>query len=184
MESSTSKIMINSLIVIAILLIGVSVTSVLVTKPEQKELAVTDTQNTTQELVTESTTTSETTGDQVSTSSTTEEIKNPITEKKWMWVKTTSGTTTTTTPKNEGMFTVTLTSTGSIQGTTDCNNFLGMYTLEGSKLSFTQFGATKKFCKDSQEMDFMNTLQKTQSFVINKESILTITTASGTMEFK
>jgi heat shock protein HslJ len=181
MESSTSKIMINVLIVTAIALIGVSVVSVMIKKPEPATQVAT-----TQETITEVATTTDndpaTTTETTSTDSSS--TTSPLTEKTWTWVKTTKGTTTTSTPKKEKAFTVTFTQTGSLQGTTDCNKFLGTYTSSSNKISLSQLGSTKMYCEGSQENEFTATLQKITSYSIDNENNLVLTTASGTMVFR
>lgn len=183
MESSTSKIMINVLIVTAIALIGVSVVSVLIKKPAPTTPAITTNEASTEVATTtdtEQSTTTEMTEETTATSS----APKGLIQKTWTWTKTTSGTTTTVTPKKETAFTITFTETGSIQGTTDCNKFLGTYTATSNKISLSQLGSTKMYCEGSQEQDFTNTLQKISAYTIDKDNNLILTTASGTMVFK
>lgn len=197
MELSTSKIIVNTLIVTAILLIGVSVTSVLMKKPaevvnnvstpaetikqpiiEENSTVSTTTESTTTEMSTPSSATSTATS-----TSQANENKN-LTSKKWTWVKTTiSGTSTT--PKKANAFSVTFNATGTITGTTDCNNYFGSYkTTDSNKLTLGPIGSTKMFCGESQENDFMSVLQKVIEYSIDKNNNLILTTGSGTMMFK
>ncbi|MCD8507919.1 MAG: META domain-containing protein [Candidatus Pacebacteria bacterium] len=51
---------------------------------------------------------------------------------------------------------LTFTNDGNIYGTTDCNGFGGSYTLDGTKISTSEFFSTMMFCENSQERDFMD----------------------------
>lgn len=180
MESSTSKIMINVLIVTAIALIGVSVVSVLIKKPEPTTPAVV-TQETVTEVATTTDSESATTTEMITTTSSSS--TTPLTEKTWTWVKTTTGTTTTGTPKKDKAFTVTFTATGSLQGTTDCNKFLGTYTTSSNKISLSQLGSTKMYCEGSQEGEFIISLQGVSGYSIDKSNLI-LNTGVGTMVFR
>ena len=188
MESSTSKIAANVLIVIALLLIGASLVTVFNKKVEVVAPTVIPTpapviieQSATNTPI-ESTTT-----DIVSTSTSTATSTNiniaGFTEKNWTWVKTTTGSKTVT-PKKAEAFTVTFKTNGSLSGTTDCNSFFGDYNVASDTLSFGGLGSTRMFCEGAQETDFMKALQEAKSYMVDKSNNLILITASGSMMFK
>lgn len=118
-----------------------------------------------------------------STSASTTVVKK-LTDETWTWVKTDGENDIVVTPKNISAFTITLNATGTINGTTDCNNFFGTYKLETNELTFGPLGATKMFCENSQENDFMNILQKVTEYSISEDNNLILKSASGTMMFR
>ncbi len=188
----TSKTLVNILIVIAIVLIGTSVTSVLI-KESKKEVMVvataTTTENITQEMPTVATTTEGTTTEIVAVASTTTSsststtITKGLVGTKWTWVKTTMNASSTT-PKKTTAFSITFTATGTLSGTTDCNNFFGTYKSSSNTLTFGPLGATRMFCEGSQESEFMGVLQKVTKFEVNKENNLVLSSKEGEMVFK
>ena len=199
----TRKIWINVLIIIAILLIGVSITSVFIKKSEEpavnnppqiqqpvkQEVIATstvDTSTTTniEVATTTSTTTPISTSTSTSKSTSIEPIKGFI-AKSWTWTKTTTGSKVAT-PKKVNAFIVMFNQDLSLKGTTDCNSFFGSYKLASStKISFGPLGVTKMFCEGSEETDFMKSLSDVTNYSIDKSNNLILTTASGTtMMFK
>ncbi len=189
----TSKTLVNILIVIAIVLIGTSVTSVLI-KESKKEVMVvataTTTENITQEMPTVATTTTEGTTTEIvavasttTSSSTSTTITKGLVGTKWTWVKTTMNASSTT-PKKTTAFSITFTATGTLSGTTDCNNFFGTYKSSSNTLTFGPLGATRMFCEGSQESEFMGVLQKVTKFEVNKENNLVLSSKEGEMVFK
>jgi heat shock protein HslJ len=192
MESSTSKVAANVLIVTAILLISVSLVTTLSKKTVVVNPLITQEQVTTTEPVevvttpSVATTTVATTSESIITSTstvtTTTSVKG-FTEKKWVWVKTTTSGTTLI-PKKATAFTLTFNTDGSLTGTTDCNNFFGSYTLATGTVTFGVLGSTQMACDNSQESDFVISLQGTNHYTIDKNKNLTITTASSSMILK
>src|SRR5690606_1600154 len=61
----------------------------------------------------------------------------------WVWNETLMNDDSVTTPATKGKFTITLNPDGSVQGTTDCNTFMGSYTADGSTFSFGTLASTK-----------------------------------------
>lgn len=63
---------------------------------------------------------------------------------------------------------------GSLDGFAGCNNFFGAYALDGSNLSISSLGATRKMCPElfmDIETTFMNALQNVRSFSISSGSL-------------
>jgi heat shock protein HslJ len=96
----------------------------------------------------------------------------------WLWVETIKGEETVI-PRDAGAFSVTF-SEGSLTGTTDCNNFSGTFTVSENTIAIGAVAMSKKFCEDSQEMEF------TQQFIGNLTvsqvgDALTLTHSDGTI---
>lgn len=200
MEQSTSKIGINILIVIAIVLIGASLTTVFIKKPvavEVIKMATSTEQRGAQELAASSTSTPSETAISTTTASTTTEVVatstkittststsiKGFTEKKWTWIKTITGSKTIT-PKKTTAFTLTFNTDKSLKGTTDCNSFFGSYKIASTTLSFGLLGATQMFCEGAQEGDFMKSLQGVKGYSIDTTNTLILTTGSSSILFK
>jgi heat shock protein HslJ len=194
MEPTTSKTGINILIVISIVLVGASLATTFTKKQNVEDAAKVIAEMPAQTPVAEepvvvevTTTTTSTTTEVVTTASSTTATSTVnakgFTEKKWTWVKTINEGKTTT-PKKPTVFTITFAKDGTLTGTTDCNNFFGSYKVTDTKLTFGVLGSTQMFCEDSQESDFIISLQGTNSYSIDKSSNLTITNASSTMTLK
>lgn len=188
MESSTSKIAANVLIIVAILLIGASlvtvftkkveiVTPVVIPTPEpviiEQPIINAPIESTTTDIV--STSTSATTSTSINIAG--------FTEKNWTWAKTTIGSKVTL-PKKTTAFTLTFKTDGSLSGTTDCNSFFGNYNVASDTLLLGGLGSTQMFCEGAQETDFIKTLQEAKSYMVDKSNNLILTTASGSMMFK
>lgn len=110
-----------------------------------------------------------------------------ITGQTWKWVKTQMNDNTLITPKDSNAFTITFGADGRVTGTTDCNNFMGNYKLDGNKLTFDAMASTKMFCQGSQEDEFHKYLAEVDGFLIDatqKQLILQIKLDSGTMVFE
>lgn len=74
----------------------------------------------------------------------------------WIWHETRMNDGRVILPNKLGMFTITFNSAeGAVVGTTDCNNFSGLYTSgAGRTLSFGPLASTRMFCEGSQEVEF------------------------------
>ncbi|MES3031291.1 MAG: META domain-containing protein [Patescibacteria group bacterium] len=108
-----------------------------------------------------------------------------VADKEWVWEKTVLSTGSTTAPKVPGKFTITLASDTQVSGTTDCNNFSGIYMVgtEGI-LTFGPFAMTKMYCEGSQEAEFTGELAKVQSFTLTDGNLsLMLEGGEGTMIF-
>ncbi len=99
-------------------------------------------------------------------------------EGSWLWVETSKGDQTII-PKEAGAFSVTF-SAGSLSGTTDCNDFSGTYTVTSNTITIGAVAMSKKFCEDSQEMEF--TQQFIGSLTVSQVGdALTLTHSDGTI---
>lgn len=110
-----------------------------------------------------------------------------ITNREWKWVNVQMNDGALISPKKVDAFTITFTEDGSFSGTTDCNNFFGMYEMDDNKLSFGTIGSTKKACEGSQESEFLNYLGEIGSYYINSKEdllVLLIKFDSRSMMFK
>lgn len=77
----------------------------------------------------------------------------------WKWQSTIAEDGTVFTPNNEDVFTLTFTTDGKVGGTTDCNNFSGLYHIDyAGALTFNSLGMTRMFCAGSQELEFVTPL--------------------------
>lgn len=185
MEPQASKLGINILIIVSIILIAGSlfVTStkqteveptsqkspediVVVTKKTEEVAVVTDTASTTTITTTQATTTA--------TSS-----SQNLLGKTWKWF-----TKINDTSKKADTFTMTFGNDGKITGKTDCNSFFGTYTTDGTKISFGQLGTTRMFCEKSIENEFLALLEKVTIYSLDTNKSLTLTSGTTTMVFK
>lgn len=197
----TSKIWINILIVTAIALIGTSIATVLMKKPEEVPVTpvvnvestpvvedVFDASNTPEKVEQVATTTDKTQESsstplvETSTGSSSQSIKG-ITEKKWTLVSITTNKKIVAL-KKANSFTITLNTDLSIKGTTDCNSYFGTFKLENTKVTFGPLGSTRMFCDGSQENEFMTALQDVKSYSLDKSNELVLVSASSTLVFK
>lgn len=114
-------------------------------------------------------------------------VLSQITDRTWTWVKTEMNDGTLTLPQNPDLFTITFQKDGSMNGTTDCNNFMGQYTLMDNKLTLASIGTTRMACENSQEGDFLKALGEVDQFLINpleNSLVLLIKFDSGAIIFK
>lgn len=194
MESSSPKIWINILIVIAIVLIGVSIVAVIIKKPvESPQVAapvvVEPVATTTETLPTSTTTESLDVSTSTATSTSavsTSTASKSLVGKKWTWVKTDWNTGSSTLPSKPSAFTVTFDKDGKVSGTTDCNSFSGTYTSTSSKITFGPLASTKMFCDGSQESQFTGSFSAIASYTMDQKNnlVFTFKADSGTMVFK
>lgn len=105
--------------------------------------------------------------------------------KEWVWVKTAYNNDTQLEPKKVGVFKLTFKG-GKISASTDCNSISGAYTVDDNKLSFGKLASTRMYCQDSQEADFLKTLEETSSFFFNDrgELVLELKLDTGSAIFK
>ena len=198
MEPKASKLGINILIIVSIILIAGSLFVTSTKKPEERAIVVKPVISNTSatevgmpEIKSGTTTTvtnlATTTGN-VMTSSTSQMGANTATSllssKSWVWTKTVATGTKDITPKKQTAFTITLNATGTVSGTTDCNTFFGSYTSDATKLSFGPFGSTRMFCEGSQEGVFLSEMEGVKSYTIDNNKNLILTAGSSTLFFK
>lgn len=113
--------------------------------------------------------------------------QTPLVSREWTWVSTQMNDGTTFTPRRPDAFRITFGVDGSVSGTTDCNSFFAQYQLEGSLLTFGPIGATKMFCENSQEADFLRYLGEVGSYMIEAETgrlVLMVKYDSGSIIFE
>ena len=186
MEPQASKLGINILIIVSIILIA---GSFFVTSTKQ-EVVAPATQKSTEEIV-EATTTAETIPAAIddtntekqnvdqATTTTASSTNQSILGKTWKW-----STKANDTSKKSDAFTLTFSEDGKVNGKTDCNSFFGTYTIEGSKISFGPLGATRMFCENSSEGEFLALLEKVTAHSFDTNKSLTLTSGTTTMVFK
>lgn len=104
----------------------------------------------------------------------------------WVWTQTLMNDDSLTTPATPGAFTITLNADGSVQGTTDCNSFMGSYEADTSNFSFGALASTKMFCEGSQETTFTNSLANVGQYVFDENGnlVLNIMYDSGGIYFE
>lgn len=196
MEPQASKLGINILIIVSIILIAGSLFVTSTKKPEEQAVVVkpvitnTAAEMGTSELKNGTTTTetnlATTTGNMMTSSSSQmgASTTTPLSSKSWIWTKTVATGAKDITPKKQTAFTVTFNATGTVSGTTDCNTFFGSYKSDATKLSFGPLGSTRMFCEDSQEGVFLAEMEGVKSYIIDSSKNLILTTGSSTMYFK
>lgn len=113
----------------------------------------------------------------------TEEIL--LTNGSWMWTSTTYVDGTMVQPDDPSMFVATFTTDGKFSTTSDCNNALGSYTIDGDMLYFGPLASTLMFCMDSQEAEYFQMLDQVQTYVITEggDLVLVLEDNSGSMTF-
>ena len=94
--------------------------------------------------------------------------------KEWTWIRTLYNNDTTVVPAKADAFTLSFSSDGRVNATTDCNQMMGGYTVEGNKLSFSQFASTRMYCADSQEDQFAGMLANVVSFLFTPRGELVL----------
>lgn len=68
--------------------------------------------------------------------------------------------------KQNDKFSINFQEDGSVNGTTDCNNFMGSYEVEEaeSSLSFSALATTMMYCESSEESDYLSFLESVKSY--------------------
>lgn len=61
------------------------------------------------------------------------------------------------------------TSDGGVNGKNTCNSFFGKCKANNGQIQFSDMGATKMYCENSMESEFMNALQQATSYKITKK---------------
>ena len=106
---------------------------------------------------------------------------------RWTWIRTVFNNDTAKVPKKVGDFTLDFTKDGQVLGATDCNRFQGTATVLDHKIEFGKnMAMTRKFCTDSQEMEFIEMLQNASSFFFTSRGqlIIELKYDSGSMFFQ
>jgi heat shock protein HslJ len=63
---------------------------------------------------------------------------------------------------------------GKVSGFAGCNNFFGMYTLQGSNLGISGLASTRKACEKTimqMETKFLSSLEKNRRFLISQDGM-------------
>lgn len=113
------------------------------------------------------------------------EVVRKLTATTWAWQETTMSDGAVITPNQAGAFTLTFGADGSVNGTTDCNNFFNTYTLNDTEIEFGVLGMTMMYCEGAQESEFIRQLENTQFvfFDDNDNLVLLLRYDSGSVIF-
>jgi len=112
--------------------------------------------------------------------------KMDLSMKTWKWISVLYNDERFITPKQEGVFTLTLNKDQTFAATTDCNRMNGVYTAKDGIISFGQFTSTKMYCEGSQETIFSELIRDTSGyhFTSKGELILDLKFDSGSVTFR
>ena len=106
---------------------------------------------------------------------------------RWTWIKTVFNNDTVKEPVQAGSFILSFGENGRVSGTTDCNSFHGTVTVEKHKIHFGEnMAITRRFCAGSQDMEFIEMLQNTNSFFFTSRGqlVMELKYDSGSMIFQ
>lgn len=109
-----------------------------------------------------------------------------ITGLTWVWDHALLNDGTRKAPNPGESFTLTLGNDGRATGKTDCNSYFATYAIgTDGVITFSDIGATKMFCEDSQEMEFIGFLTNTSHYTtdIAGNLILLLKFDSGSVQF-
>jgi heat shock protein HslJ len=84
--------------------------------------------------------------------------------KIWAWSRTTYADGREIVPRQAERFTLTFAADGTFASMTDCNTLRGQFSVTGDTLAFGPVAATRMFCADSQESDFVAVLEGARAF--------------------
>ena len=106
--------------------------------------------------------------------------------KEWQWIETQYNNDEVVKPKEEKLFSIDFNSEGFVSIKTDCNNYSGGYSIDGSKIQFSQILGNLMFCEGSQESEFVSMILEADSFLFDDSSnlVLNIKYDSGSIFFK
>lgn len=115
----------------------------------------------------------------------TTETDLPLMNTKWVWLHTELPTTKLiSTPMRES-YILTLDDTMRIQSTTDCNTYVGKYTLIDNALSVSPLVSAQKICKDSYDSMYSKQLMQAVSYHITGNRLyIYMNKDSGRMVFE
>ena len=117
-----------------------------------------------------------------------EHVEKNLLSYPWVWIKTIDDIgplaqeSQIILPKKQNAFTLIFNSNKQVQGTTDCNNFSGTYSLEFNKIVFNSFMSTLMYCEGSQEQEFIQMIKNGTVLISGDELILE--TDTQTIYFK
>ncbi len=90
----------------------------------------------------------------------------------WLWENTSYSDENHLSPKNGKVFNLILKEDGTFTTTTDCNGGAGLYSLNGSKISFSDITRTELYCEGSQEGIYFADLEKAESYFVTSSGLL------------
>lgn len=107
---------------------------------------------------------------------TTTDLKQQITiQSSWVWQSTVLADDTVIIPQNASTFTLNFDSAElRVQGTTDCNNFFGSFSINDNQISFGPLASTLMYCEDSQEQVFTGFLSQVTNASLTPDGVLTL----------
>lgn len=112
--------------------------------------------------------------------------KSPIFDTEWSWKETKLMNGDIIRPQQSEQFVIKFNADKTFTSTTDCNDLIGKFTVNGEVLSIGQIASTKRMCiAATQESEYTQELSRATSFVIKgDELILNLVKDSGTMVFR
>lgn len=113
-------------------------------------------------------------------------IRQLLVNNAWVWEKTLMNDGTVIAPNTVGDFVITFTNDGRVQGDTDCNNFGGSFTVDGTAISFGSLMSTLMYCEGSQETQFLKYFNEVDHVFFDEAGnlVLLIKYDSGSIVFK
>jgi len=109
---------------------------------------------------------------------------NKLENKKFSWLRTELTGKTNLVSKSPLSFILNFNKDLKFSSSTDCNNNSGIYKFSGSNLSFSEIIATRMFCENSQENDYIEQLSNVESFEISGDALyLNLAGKKGRMVF-
>jgi heat shock protein HslJ len=109
----------------------------------------------------------------------------PLTGTRWVWLQTElPNGTLVSTPERE-KYVLTLSDTSAMMSTTDCNTFMGSFTVDGSLITFSDLSSTKKLCEDTVELIYSKHLGLASSYDITANRLtIHLRKGNGEMVFE
>lgn len=110
-----------------------------------------------------------------------------LTDRGWVWTETVSIDGSTVTPNGEKQFIVTFTPDGRVSAQTDCNTFMGDYTISGTDMiTINANASTLMACMgdDIQQDEFIESLSRASTFTLTDNGLTLGLTDSSTMNFE
>lgn len=84
----------------------------------------------------------------------------------WRWVSKSRSGSETVTPENSYKFILTFAADGSLASSTDCNNLIGSYKVDGSGITLSPLASTRMFCPETLEATYSAALAEAKNFTI------------------
>jgi heat shock protein HslJ len=112
-------------------------------------------------------------------------VNSQLIDKEWRWVLTAMSDNTKILPIQRDIFMIKFNEKGEFNGITDCNSFFGEYEVGESSIIFSKIASTKMYCEESQEQDFIATLNEAEEFKFDESGnlVLLLKLNSGLMIF-